>query len=200
MTVKWKWILKTMKTNVIGITGFARSGKDTFYNYSSKILDKANCTRYAFADALKDECDSFLKDNVGISSFTEDLVDKEFIRPFLVTYGTHLRRKKDPNCWVKKVERLIQENISDSSKNFVFITDVRFKNEAEWVKSLGGYIFQITRDGFGPANEEEHVQSALIKPLVDFHVMWPTLEENIDSCIKYIKPIIKKNFREHTSL
>ena len=45
--------LKKMKTKVIGITGFARSGKDTFYKYSSEILNKANCNRYAFADALK---------------------------------------------------------------------------------------------------------------------------------------------------
>ena len=90
--------------------------------------------------------------------------------------------------------------MADSENNFVFITDVRFKNEAEWIKSLGGYIFQISRDGFGPANEEEHVQSALIKPLVDFHVMWPTLGKEIDSCVRYIKPILKKNFREHIAL
>ena len=189
-----------MKTKIIGITGFARSGKDTFYKYSSEILDKADCNRYAFADALKKECDSFLKENVGVSSFTEDLQDKEFIRPFLVTYGTHLRRKRDENCWVKKVERSIKEEVVDSKNNFVFITDVRFENEAQWIKSLGGYIFQITRDGFGPANEEEHVQSALIKPLVDFHVMWPTFGQEIASCVRYIEPILKKNFREYITL
>ena len=59
-----------MKNNIIGVTGFARSGKDTFYQYTSKALNRAKCYRYAFADALKDECDAFLQSNLNISAFT----------------------------------------------------------------------------------------------------------------------------------
>ena len=107
--------------NIIGVTGFARSGKDTFYQESSKLLSRANCFRYAFADALKQESDDFLKKNVGISAFTEDSEDKELIRPFLVTYGTELRRKLNPNCWISKVEEMIEQNHKSSDKNFIFI-------------------------------------------------------------------------------
>lgn len=190
-----------MKNNIIGVTGFARSGKDTFYQYTSKALNRAKCYRYAFADALKDECDTFLQSNLNISAFTEDADDKELIRPFLVTYGTDIRRKLDPFCWIKKVEASISENHPPSDKNFIFITDVRFRNEAEWVKSLGGLIVQVTREGFGPANSDEHTQSSLIKPLVDLHVMWPSFgDENLDDCTIYLNPIIKKNFRKHTDL
>lgn len=188
-----------MKTNIIGVTGFARTGKDTFFNYSSKILTKARCKRFAFADALKNECDDFLQKNVGISSFTEDALDKEFIRPFLVTYGTHLRRKKDENCWIKKVEKSIREEVSDSEKNFVFVTDVRFKNEAEWIKSLNGTIVEINRSDFGPANQEEHIQSSLIKPLVDITIQWPTFgNDKLDLAIKFIKPVLNKKFPRYT--
>lgn len=190
-----------MKNNIIGVTGFARSGKDTFYKYSSQALNRAKCHRYAFADALKEECDAFLQANLGISAFTEEAEEKELIRPFLVTYGTGIRRKLDPLCWIKKVEKSIVKNHPASNKNFIFITDVRFKNEAEWVKSLGGLIVQVTREGFGPANPDEHTQSSLIKPFVDLHVMWPSFgAENLDDCSTYLNPIIKKNFRNHTSL
>jgi hypothetical protein len=190
-----------MKNNIIGVTGFARSGKDTFYKYSSEALNRGKCYRYAFADALKEECDSFLQSNLGISAFTEKADEKELIRPFLVTYGTEIRRKLDPFCWIKKIEASIEKNHPPSDKNFIFITDVRFKNEAEWVRSLGGLIVQITREGFGPANQDEHVQSSLIKPLTNLHVMWPSFgAENLDDCKTYLDPIIKKNFRKHTDL
>ena len=93
-----------MNNVIIGVTGFARSGKDTFFKESSKLLSKAQCHRYAFADALKHESDDFLKKNVGISAFT-DAEDKELIRPFLVTYGTELRRKIDPIAGLKKLNK-----------------------------------------------------------------------------------------------
>lgn len=189
--------MKNNKQKIIGITGFARSGKDTFYNQCSKLLEHKNTYRYAFADALKEECDNFLLDNLNISSFTEESFEKELIRPFLVTYGTHIRRKLDPNCWIKKVQKKIELNHANSS-DFIFITDVRFKNEAEWIKSLGGLLVQINREDFGPANQEEKDQSALIKPFIDYNISWPTFNEHIEKANKFIKPFIEKNFRTNS--
>lgn len=184
--------------NIIGVTGFARSGKDTFYQQSSKILSKAKCFRYAFADALKEESDEFLKKHVGISAFTEDPEDKELIRPFLVTYGTELRRKLDPSCWISKVESMIEKNHNNSSENFIFITDVRFENEAQWVKSIGGAIVNVTREGIKPANQDEHIQSALIAKYVDLHIMWPTYKPgSMSQSHSLLFPVLKKNFRKY---
>jgi len=184
--------------NIIGVTGFARSGKDTFYKESAKILSKAKCYRYAFADALKEESDEFLKKNLGISAFTEDPEDKELIRPFLVTYGTELRRKLNPNCWISKVEDSIAKNHKPSSKNFIFITDVRFENEAQWVKSIGGVMVKVERAGVGPANQDEHIQSALIEKYIDLRIMWPTYKPNsMSKSHTLIKPVLRKNFRQH---
>lgn len=187
-----------MKNKLIGLTGFARTGKDTFQSRSSILLKKMNSNfishRFAFADALKQECDSFLLQNIGISSFTEYTPDKEIIRPFLVTYGTHLRRKMDQNCWIKKVEPLIEKIISNESRqNFIFITDVRFNNEAEWIKSKGGHLINICRQGFGPANIEEEEQCELIQPLIDYRITWPSFGvSEIESCDSFISPILKK--------
>lgn len=188
----------TNKKKIIGLTGFARTGKDTFQARSEILLNGMNknfiAHRYAFADALKGECDDFLKKNMGISAFTDYTPDKEIIRPFLVTYGTHLRRKMDENCWIKKVRPLIGSiNSGDNKVDFVFVTDVRFKNEAEWIKFSGGHIVNVSRDGYGPANIEEEEQSKLIAPLVSYQISWPTFgEDQIASCDSLILPILEK--------
>ena len=188
----------TNNKKIIGLTGFARTGKDTFQARSEILLKQMNenfiAHRYAFADALKEECDDFLKKNMGISAFTDYTPDKEVIRPFLVTYGTHLRRKMDKNCWIKKVEPLISSIYSGNGKtDFIFVTDVRFKNEAEWIKSIDGHIVNVSRDGYGPANIEEEEQSKLIAPFVDHEIFWPTFgEDQISSCDSLVSPILKK--------
>ena len=85
---------------LIGIAGFARSGKDTFYQRSAQLLSKEGykSTRIAFADALKNELNELLLSNIGISAFTEEDQEKDLIRPLLVTYGTHLRRHLNESC------------------------------------------------------------------------------------------------------
>ena len=59
---------------LIGISGFARSGKDTFYQRSKIALEKEGykACRFAFADALKYEIDEILSKYTEISAFTEN--------------------------------------------------------------------------------------------------------------------------------
>lgn len=175
---------------LIGIAGFARSGKDTLYNRSKIILEKEGhkVCRLAFADELKNESDDFLKKNVGISAFTEDSKEKEIIRPFLVTYGTELRRKLDQNCWIKTIQDKVVAKLDEGY--YVFITDVRFKNEAEWVSSNGGQIAYVAREGVKPANHDEHKQLHLYKRFINYDIFWPTFEDNLDKCDEYVYPFL----------
>lgn len=160
---------------ILGLCGNARAGKDTFFNISRDLLCKRKVLtgRVAFADELKKECDEFLIKNLGISAFTEDPKEKQLIRPFLVTYGTHLRRKLDKDCWIKKAEPLVGRFMEN--KSIPVVTDVRFPNEADWVHSLGGYVIHIDREGFGPANEEEAENEPILIDKSDERVEWPTL-------------------------
>lgn len=186
-----------MKNKLIGITGFARSGKDTAYQRSKILLEKEGykCCRLAFADELKKESDPFLKKHINISAFTEDSVEKEIIRPFLVTYGTEIRRKLDENCWIKTIESEVLQKLNEGF--FVFITDVRFKNEADWIKINGGSIINVSRDGIKPANHEEHRQYHFIKSRIDYNVLWPTFGENsLDSCDPHLFPIFSHMFQQ----
>lgn len=186
-------ISSTLKNNtLVGVTGFATSGKDTLYALcTNELSDNFNTRRYAFADQLKEECDDFLLKNVGISAFTSDPFQKEIIRPFLVTYGTHIRRKLNPNCWITRLEKSIRsEALMD---HIIFITDVRFENEAIWIINNGGFIINVEREGIGPANQDEEQQSYLLKKHTSFNVSWPTVGmEEIFSLKDHISPILEK--------
>ena len=161
---------------VIGISGLARSGKDTLFKFLSDKLKENNISskRLAFADELKEECDDFLKANIGISAFTEKNSEKEIIRPFLVCYGTKIRRRLNENCWIDRVSEKIEK---ESGTKYVFITDVRYENEINWVKSQGGKTIHIERHGNVAPNQEELDNDPILKKSSDYRVKWKNFKE-----------------------
>ena len=172
-----------MKNKLIGISGFARSGKDTFYERCKQILASVDeeSKRYSFADALKNELDELLVKYTGISAFTENNEEKQIVRPLLVTYGTDVRRKLNQDCWIEKITAGVNTDLQ--LNKYVFITDVRFLNEAKWIKHNGGILININREGVGPANKDEQEQYELFKDLIDHKIFWPTFQENyLDHC------------------
>lgn len=118
---------------VIGVGGFARSGKDTFVKISKQVLKEHGFSsiKLAFADELKEEIDPFLKENYGISAWTDDTEEKRIIRPFLVAHGCGKRQQTNGAYWVDKIDKLI-ENVH-FNEDVIFISDCRFPNEVKWV-------------------------------------------------------------------
>ena len=121
---------------IIGISGFSKVGKDE----AAKPL-YPQFTRVAFADSLKRE----LAASLGIS--IEELESrKEAFRDEMVELGRS-RRTEDPNYWIKATYPLPGVD--------VVVTDVRYINEARWIKEQGGHVIYIVRPGYKAANEEE---------------------------------------------
>ena len=195
-----------MNNKLIGISGFARCGKDTFYECCSLILSSRGkeSEGYSFAYALKDELNDLLIKYTGVSAFTEDNNEKDLIRPLLVTYGTQIRRKINHNCWIEKIEAKVERELS--AGKYVFIRDVRFLNEAEWIKSKGGLLINMSREGVGPANTDESEQYELFKHLIDYKISWPTFGEDFSkNCTNHVlesglfeKSFVEKNFQTET--
>ena len=157
--------------------------------FNQRLKEGKKVCRFGFADALKSECDELLSKYTDISAFTENKTEIELIRPLLVTWGTEIRRKLDENCWLKKIQDDVESKLFDGYH--VFITDVRFKNEAEWVKHNGGLLVNVAREDIGPANHEEHKQSHLFKALVSHKVYWPTFgQEDIENCDEFVVPFL----------
>ena len=106
--------------NLIGIAGFARTGKDSLASFLSKVLSKEErlCKITSFAYYLKKDIDSFLKSRLNISAFTEDPKEKEIIRPLLVCWGTKIIRDKiDSEYWIRKMHNVRVVHRSQGHKN-----------------------------------------------------------------------------------
>lgn len=134
------------KPVVIGVGGFARSGKDTFVKIAKKILKEHGYSsiKLAFADALKEEIDPFLKENYSISAWTDDTEEKKVIRPFLVAHGCGKRAQSAGKYWVDKIDQAI-EGIH-FSEDVIFISDCRFPNEVDWVHNKwGGWFVHLSK-------------------------------------------------------
>jgi hypothetical protein len=72
------------------------------------------------------------------------------VRRLLQVFGTEVGREMfGEDFWVKQVFKQIKEE--EIYKNFV-ITDVRFPNEANFIKANGGEVWRINRNDNKPIN------------------------------------------------
>ena len=168
----------TTNKHIIAIAGNARCGKDTLGKNISDLLNEygINSSTYSFADELKKETDQFLLDTLGISAYTNNDKEKLIIRPFLVFWGTEIRRKINPSIWVDKVFERVKTN------EVAVITDLRFENEFDFVKSNNGSIVFLSRvDSDGglvePANDYEKLNNKFLAKNADCNFTWLTSED-----------------------
>ena len=125
---------------LIGLCGFKRSGKDTI---AGVLVVEAGYTRLAFADPIKGELAA-----EGVQQPPDD--QKEVPGPDGVSYRDKLiargegRRSVDPDHWVKKLAAEVDALPPDTN---IVIADCRRANEMEWVRSRGGVLVWIARDG-----------------------------------------------------
>lgn len=179
---------------IIGISGSARSGKDLLFNLlSNNSIKGYKLIKLAFADELKMDLRNILKERFNIDVFNPSAEEKEMIRPLLVSYGTHLARKIDENYWVKKIDEKIN-SIEKNEKTLIFITDVRYPNEQNYIKTKfhKSLNVHLTRDGIGPANEEELSNNELLKSNSDIKIKWSNYRDNIIENDYIVDELLKK--------
>lgn len=132
---------------LIGLGAKARQGKSYVANYMQEAVK--SIVQYSFAEELKKECKAKHDELLPLwqaANNTKDVpVCKEdpiygYTR-ILQWYGTDVIRKRNPNHWVEKVAERIQKE----QPEIAIITDVRFPNEAEFIKANGGYLVEVIR-------------------------------------------------------
>jgi len=156
---------------IIGLTGRAGTGKDT----AALHLEREHgFISLAFADPLRAMLSALLP-YTPVSSFAmHDRAQKEMPQPFLggasvrrclQTLGTEWGRELiDGGLWINICRHRI-ETIGGR----IVVTDVRFDNEAQMIRELGGHIVNITREQARPV--ENHTSEAGITDrLIDYHV------------------------------
>jgi hypothetical protein len=105
---------------IIGITGVARCGKDTFYAILRKYLEERQIKsqRLAFADDLKLELNDFTKEKFKIDLLKCDGSDKELIRPLMVAYGKCRRMQTEGKYWTSLLDPKVLDLINNNKIYF----------------------------------------------------------------------------------
>lgn len=184
---------------IIGITGVARSGKDTFYSIFKKFLKEKNIEsqRIALADELKKELSDFVEKKFKIDLNKCDGSDKELIRPLMVAYGKCRRVQTEGKYWTSLVDPKVKELKKDNI--LPIITDIRYieykDDEYSWLKSHNGILIHLSRkldDGsfVPPANIEEKSNDNKLKAVADFSVCWDTCQDT-----NFLYELMQKNLR-----
>ena len=116
---------------VIGVSGLARSGKDTFAELLTERLP--GCCLTSFAEPIR----TFVESLVGPDAFSRK--DEIFVpydsspRHMMQTLGTEWGRDLIcPNLWVRAARRRLER----SGCRFGIVSDVRFPNEAAICEKL----------------------------------------------------------------
>lgn len=155
---------------IIGVSGFARSGKDLFTSVAQDILSehKIKSEKYALAYELKNDLKDLIKEKVGIDVFTENTSEKNIIRPLLVAYGDVMRKTSEGKYWTQKVENRIANTKSD----VVFITDIRYdhypEDECTWLQNkMSGKLVHLTKYKLTPSPSGKRFSKNKITKIYD---------------------------------
>lgn len=166
---------------VIGMTGAARSGKDTVADYLCTEYDYG---RIAFADPIKAMVCTMLGKDVQWLERNKDvpLPGLGTPRRMLQTLGTEWGRELiDDELWIKLARTEIFRMRNERQFAGVIITDVRFHNEAEMISELDGVLWRIDRMDYPVV--EDHLSEKGIDPAYLEYVIPNngTLEELYDT-------------------
>ena len=122
---------------LIGLSGKKRSGKDTAATMIREALPHHNVVTLSFALPLK----AFVARAYNIS--VEQLEnEKARWRKALQFTGSYCRELYGDDYWIRQVN--VQLN-QCTDTDVVIITDVRYRNEADYVRKLGGVVVRVNR-------------------------------------------------------
>jgi len=149
---------------VIGIAGKAGAGKDTVAKMIARHLPEAEFEIVRFADKVKDiVCllTGCTRKDLENQEFKESQLPVEWTDDFgTISYrqamqyiGTDLFRNKfHKDTWVNAT----MKDINPELYNYI-IPDVRFKNEADAIRNIGGTIIYVESNTFSSYDHESEI-------------------------------------------
>lgn len=138
---------------LIGIIGRKRSGKDTIADY---LVDIHKYDKLTFAEPIKKILEIlFGFDHDQLYGNKKDVIDTRWNispRKVMQFIGTNIFREKindlianiGDNFWVKIMHNNCKKMLDENKK--IVISDVRFQNEVDMIRELGGILIKISRD------------------------------------------------------
>ena len=209
---------------IIGISGKARSGKDTFAEMLGVELNKTTYPPYmmmAFANELKLKCqEAFdltweqlwgedkekpderyrkpMKYHGGVRSDRDELPSPYWTaREIMQDFGAFYRTI-DSQFWIKHLFKVAEEKEYTN----VIVTDVRYINEADYIADSGDYVVRVERENKDAVHNEEHPSEVELDDYkrFDFTVInnWTLdhLKLAASETAQFIKDGVGKNLKE----
>ena len=170
---------------IIGLCGNKRAGKDSFADHL--ISKYKTIQKYSFAGPLKKACQiMFCLSAEQIDGTLKETVDKRWglsPRQIFQTFGTDLIRNEYPKLvpgskvekigssfWVYRFQIWYENWIKENPKKVLIITDIRFPDEFEVLKNMGGTIIKITRPSYS-INDNHISEKNISKIDGDYHII-----------------------------
>lgn len=157
---------------IIGLMGYARSGKDTLADAFIEAYPALGFRKVALADKLRDAAYD-LNPVVDGTSRLSDVIDTygwdgykdsrwaDPVREYLQDLGLAVRTHCGESTWL--LAALSHDAVPDDDN--VIVTDVRFKNEAAYIRyARDGLLVSVDRPGTGPANDHVSENQAPLYP------------------------------------
>lgn len=150
-----------MKQILIGLTGPARSGKTTAANHLAR---EHGLECYAFADPLRDGIMAIF--NLSPEDLDGDKKEEPIAwlgrspRQLMQLLGTEWGRHMiSANLWIDLAEQNLDclSAVFDTVPGFV-VSDVRFENEADFIRKRGGTVIHLSRPDAAEVNP--HISEA----------------------------------------
>lgn len=217
---------------IIGLTGYAKSGKDTC---AAGICDAIRCAdslmtphvksinKFAFADPIREigRMFGFTAEQLSDQRLKETFVHPDWgitPRTFMQRVGSDMfRNNLHADCWVMLMKQKLMTLIKDCEENtrsepaclftptvtegnllprrVAIISDVRFPNEADMVRNLGGIIIRVNRPSMVTSGEwKNHESERHISTLnadIDFYNTAPTADAAKLEAGKMFKEVCK---------
>ena len=167
--------------NLIGITGYAGSGKSTL----AELICNSDPSwkRIRFAGPIKS-----VMIELGLTTEQVDGEEKEVPcsllcgktpRYAMQTFGTEWgRRLIGESIWLNVFKRRAECLLADGFN--VVVDDVRFPNEAEFIRSLGGKIVKVMRGMDRP--RMQHESESYIDRINEDHTIYNDLDTTHLGC------------------
>jgi hypothetical protein len=174
---------------IVGLSGYARSGKDST---AELLCLNYEYTRRAFADPMRQalmiinpKLDSIARVADFVDDYGWEIAKKQpEVRRLLQVLGTDFGRKMlGENVWVNMALSDLRQD------DRIVISDVRFPNEAEAIKKLGGSVWRINRRNQGAVNH--HVSEHAMDNYMFDHVIYNdgTLDDLSDEVFMLAKEL-----------
>ncbi len=196
-----------MKKLLIGVSGYARSGKDTLTGNVIRFLETKGirARQFSFANYLKQDLRDLCLSKFNIDSFTENTEEKTLIRPILISYGETARNISKGTYWWKLVKSEVDNAFKNNEIDVAIVSDCRFyeyegQDEIDFIKSYNetsNYPFKVDnllvtvkQRGCKPAHISEAKNTPKIEAASDNVISWPYFgDDQIERSEKYCEEL-----------